>query len=261
MVAAWISALIGVGPAIASGSQVCSGNCADLPTTPQSSSRVATVVVVPDTFSRTSLGTLPLSTAAFATIRSMLNVPKAWPIVKMPNRKPTSPSRVVTNALTAPAREPFLLPVVADEEVRADAHDLPADEQHEQVVGEDHQQHRGGEERHERGVRRVARVALEVRGRVDLHHQRDDRDRDRHDGGQPVEAQVEAEGQPAAERHGVEARPLHQPVGGDGTTGHDERRHQRHRCAGDCDGDDDPGRSRPPSRPTTAATNGAPIAR
>ena len=35
MVAAWISALIGVGPAIASGSQVCSGNCADLPTTPQ----------------------------------------------------------------------------------------------------------------------------------------------------------------------------------------------------------------------------------
>ena len=46
IVAAWISALIGVGPAIASGSQVCSGNCADLPTTPQSSSRVATVAVV-----------------------------------------------------------------------------------------------------------------------------------------------------------------------------------------------------------------------
>ncbi len=45
IVAAWISALIGVGPAIASGSQVCSGNCADLPTTPQSSSRVAIVAV------------------------------------------------------------------------------------------------------------------------------------------------------------------------------------------------------------------------
>ena len=33
MVAAWISAEIGVGPGIASGSQVCSGNWADLPTT------------------------------------------------------------------------------------------------------------------------------------------------------------------------------------------------------------------------------------
>ncbi len=30
MVAAWISAEIGVGPSIESGSQTCSGNCADL---------------------------------------------------------------------------------------------------------------------------------------------------------------------------------------------------------------------------------------
>ena len=39
MVAAWISADTGVGPAIASGNHVCSGNCADLPTAPPSSSR------------------------------------------------------------------------------------------------------------------------------------------------------------------------------------------------------------------------------
>ena len=96
---------------------------------------------------------------------------------KMPNRKPTSPSRVITNALTAPARAALLLPVVADQEVGADAHHLPADQQHEQVVGEDDEQHRGGEQRDERGVRRVARVALEVGGRVDLHGQRDDRRR------------------------------------------------------------------------------------
>ena len=43
MVAAWISALIGVGPAIASGSQVCSGSCADLPTAPPSSSAAAAI--------------------------------------------------------------------------------------------------------------------------------------------------------------------------------------------------------------------------
>jgi hypothetical protein len=34
MVAAWISAEIGVGPSIESGSQTCSGNCADLPMAP-----------------------------------------------------------------------------------------------------------------------------------------------------------------------------------------------------------------------------------
>ena len=35
MVAAWIRALTGVGPSMASGSQTCSGNWADLPTAPQ----------------------------------------------------------------------------------------------------------------------------------------------------------------------------------------------------------------------------------
>ncbi len=34
MVAAWISAETGVGPSIASGSQVCRKNCADLPMAP-----------------------------------------------------------------------------------------------------------------------------------------------------------------------------------------------------------------------------------
>src|SRR5690242_13734183 len=34
MVAAWINAEIGVGPSIESGSQMCSGTCADLPMAP-----------------------------------------------------------------------------------------------------------------------------------------------------------------------------------------------------------------------------------
>ena len=41
IVAAWMSALTGVGPSIASGSQTCSGNCAILPTAPQKISRPA----------------------------------------------------------------------------------------------------------------------------------------------------------------------------------------------------------------------------
>ena len=43
MVAAWISAETGVGPSMASGSQVCSRNCADLPMAPMNSNRQITV--------------------------------------------------------------------------------------------------------------------------------------------------------------------------------------------------------------------------
>ena len=43
MVAAWMSAEIGVGPSIESGSQTCSGICADLPMAPTNSSRQTTV--------------------------------------------------------------------------------------------------------------------------------------------------------------------------------------------------------------------------
>src|SRR3569833_3762960 len=44
MVAAWMSALTGVGPSMASGSQVWSRNCADLPMAPMNSSRHTTVI-------------------------------------------------------------------------------------------------------------------------------------------------------------------------------------------------------------------------
>ena len=43
IVAAWISAEIGVGPSIESGSQTCSGNCADLPIAPMNRQMQATV--------------------------------------------------------------------------------------------------------------------------------------------------------------------------------------------------------------------------
>src|SRR5512143_1819432 len=43
MVAAWISAEIGVGPSIESGNHTCSGNCADLPIAPMNSRMQITV--------------------------------------------------------------------------------------------------------------------------------------------------------------------------------------------------------------------------
>src|SRR5688500_10885672 len=44
IVAAWISAEMGVGPSIESGSQTCSGNCADLPIAPMKSRMQITVM-------------------------------------------------------------------------------------------------------------------------------------------------------------------------------------------------------------------------
>ena len=48
MVAAWISAETGVGPSIASGSQMCSGACADLPAAPASMPSVTPVSTAPE---------------------------------------------------------------------------------------------------------------------------------------------------------------------------------------------------------------------
>src|SRR5579863_7934792 len=45
IVAAWISALTGVGPSIASGSQTCSGNCADLAAAATKSSSAIAITV------------------------------------------------------------------------------------------------------------------------------------------------------------------------------------------------------------------------
>jgi hypothetical protein len=46
MVAAWISALTGVGPSMASGSQVCSGSWADFATAPPSIPSATSVMTV-----------------------------------------------------------------------------------------------------------------------------------------------------------------------------------------------------------------------
>src|SRR5881409_3113715 len=46
MVAAWISAEIGVGPSIESGSQTCSGNCALLPIAPMNRQMQVTVISI-----------------------------------------------------------------------------------------------------------------------------------------------------------------------------------------------------------------------
>jgi hypothetical protein len=129
-------------------------------------------------------------------------------------------------------------PVVADQQVGADAHDLPADQQHDQVTGHHHEQHRRGEETDLRRVGRVPLVVVQVGHRVDLHRERHDRDRESHVQGGGGDRDT------GGDQQVTEAHPL---VAGDdpATTGQqqadDDQRPGR-------PGDAEPGRP-PPSRP------------
>ena len=89
IVAAWMSADTGVGPAIASPSQDCSGNCADLPQAASRSRRPITVTV-PSPAAATAVLTSPKS-----------SVPKVASITDIARSSPTSPTRLTMKALLA----------------------------------------------------------------------------------------------------------------------------------------------------------------
>ena len=99
IVAAWIMAETGVGPSMASGSQTCSGNWADLPTVPAKRSRPISAA---NESPRTPEGVAAsvLSVSGLRRIWVKLNVPVAVNSATMPSSMKTSPIRVVMKALT-----------------------------------------------------------------------------------------------------------------------------------------------------------------
>ena len=101
IVAAWISAETGVGPSIASGSQVCRPSCADLPIAPMNS-RIHSVVNACASKPRNSIVASALSGAAAKMVSKLmeLNIRKT---PMMPSAKPKSPTRLTTKALMAAA--------------------------------------------------------------------------------------------------------------------------------------------------------------
>ena len=101
MVAAWISAETGVGPSIASGSQVCSRNWADLPIAPMNSNRQVSVSASACQPKKSMV--LPVSAGAPAKMVSKSVEPISMKIAKMPSAKPKSPTRLTTKALIAAA--------------------------------------------------------------------------------------------------------------------------------------------------------------
>ena len=89
MVAAWISAETGVGPAIASPSQLCSGNCADLPQAPSRRNRPRAVTAP----------WLAWPTPALTDAKSTF--PNCQNMIMIATESPRSPTRLATNALLA----------------------------------------------------------------------------------------------------------------------------------------------------------------
>ena len=89
MVAAWMSADTGVGPAMASPSQDCSGNCADLPVAPSRRSSPSAVSVA------------VLAWGAPAAMLAKSTLPNVANINAMAMVRPRSPTRLTKNALLA----------------------------------------------------------------------------------------------------------------------------------------------------------------
>ena len=144
IVAAWIRAETGVGPSMASGSQVCSRNCADLPMAPMNSSRQARVT-------------------------ASASRPKAWKV--LPTR-PGAAAKIVSNATEGQnedqedaEREAEVADAVdhegldgggvggrplvpeADQQVGGEADAFPAEEHLHEVVRRHQHQHGEGEQR------------------------------------------------------------------------------------------------------------------
>ena len=101
MVAAWISAETGVGPSIASGSQVCSRNCADFPMAP-TKRRMQVTSRKSKEWPRkvSSASTIPGVAANTASKETVSNMRK---MARMPSAKPKSPTRLTIKALIAAA--------------------------------------------------------------------------------------------------------------------------------------------------------------
>ena len=126
IVAAWISALTGVGPAMASGSQVCSGSCADLPTAPPSSRAAAAMASAgADAATWPRRARSDLLDVQRAERGREQEQPDEHRRVADPRDDEGLARGVAVGRVAVPE---------ADQQVAAQAHALPAEEQQQQVV-------------------------------------------------------------------------------------------------------------------------------
>ena len=171
---------------MASGSQVWSGIWADFATAPTRRKK-------PDQLESAGADGMPWD--GFARRASKPRLPTAPRATKEAITIPTSPMTFITKALRAAATAARSLPE-ADQQVAGQAHQGPADDQDDEVVGQHQQQHREDEEVHVGEEARVVVVGLvlHVADGVDVDEEADAGDDQGHHRGQRVEVEVDVDG-------------------------------------------------------------------
>ncbi len=186
MVAAWISAETGVGPSIASGSQVCSRNCADLPIAPMNRSRQ---------IERQRVGLPAEEVDGLAGERRRLRedgveVDRAGHHEHGEDAEREAEIADTVDDERLDRRRVRLRLVIpeADQQIARKAHALPAEEELDEVVGRHQHQHREGEQRQVGEEARPVRVLFHVADGIEVHECRHGRDHHQHDGDQRIDA-------------------------------------------------------------------------
>ena len=140
------------------------------------------------------------SVAALAKTSAYPIDPVAANSTKTAYIRPTSPTTLMTNALQRGRDGRWLVEPEADQEIRSEADEAPADEQPDEVVGEHQRQHREHEEVHVREEARDRFVARHVTDRVDVDEPADAGDDQRPDERERVQQQPEGEARRPAKR-------------------------------------------------------------
>ena len=166
MVAAWISAETGVGPSMASGSQVCSRNCADLPIAPMNSSRQISVSA--STCQPRKLMVLPVSDGACANTVSRSIAPVIMNTREDAEREAEIADAVDDEGLDRGRVGLRLVVPEADQQIAHQPDALPAEEQLHEVVGRHQHQHGEGEQREIGEEARPVRILLHVADRIEV---------------------------------------------------------------------------------------------
>ena len=204
MVAACISALTGVGPAIASGSQVCSGNCADFPTAPPiSRNAIVTTVASP----------VDHKDGAFSKDRRQLQRLRMLHHHKQCNgHRGIAYTRNDERLAGSGAIGGILIPE-AYQEVGAQPHAFPSKIHQQQVVRQHQHQHGAHKEVHAGEEACEVRVVRHIAGGINMDEKAHERDHKRKSKRERIQVQRDADveipdGQPVPQGQCKLRRPL-----------------------------------------------------
>ena len=185
IVAAWMRAETGVGPSIASGSQVCSRNCADLPMAPMNSSRQRTVEDIE--LPRQEVEGLARLARSGTEDGVEIDRTEDEEAAEDAEREAEVTHAVDDEGLDGGGVGTLARVPEADEQVGRKAHAFPAEEHLHEVVGRHQHEHGEGEEREIGEEARLVLVVAHVAERIDVNERGNGVHDDQHDGGQRVD--------------------------------------------------------------------------